>query len=464
MTDIHFAPDVQGTIAATRAKHYEWTHILGELIDNAFDAGAMRVSITLDGRKLTVEDDGNGCDDIARMLTMGKHSRTQTTKLGRYGVGLKDAAWWVGGPTRIETNHHGKSHRLRLNWDTLSSWSAPSPVAVDAVRSGTIIEFEGISKSRRWPDGERQTAMLKELAFLYSPAIKSGRQIVFKRGKVQQTLERYELPPLSEVVDAEISVEGKTARVHVGIIADGATTTRPGISYTHAFRVINHSALGCGGLGSSRIAGWVSLDKGWALARNKDDITAFKEDLGAAVFAVIGPLVDKASKDALTIKSKSLAEQLTNSFRGIVGESEAEAKERRDSKKRRSGTVNPIGSGKRRLTASKTQPGDGIPAARAGHFRIQFKECDGGSVGSVDVDGRVIWLADNHPTVSSAKAANDELPLLVLAVSLFASQEVHSQAPLLSIMKDETVPRRVEFVIGHLLSEMGAGHQLRSVG
>lgn len=457
-SEIHFAPDVQGTIASTRAKYYEWTHILGELIDNSFDAGATRVDITLDGRTLTVEDDGVGCDDLEKMLTMGRHSRKSTTRLGRYGVGLKDAAWWVGGPTLIETCSAGTLRRLKLDWDRMTGWSAPSPFVTDADgKRGTRIRFESMSKERRFPDGKQLDARLAELAFIYSPALKGGKQITFRRSnKPPVLLQRYELPKLAEHVDTEINVEGKTARVFVGIVADGVENLRPGIIYTHAFRVITHGALGCGGLGSSRIAGWVALGDGWTLARNKDDVTAYKDELGEAVFAAIRSLVERASSQALTIKSQSLAEGLTSRFRGIVGGTEENAKAKRGPVKNKSGRVRPTGDGKQHKQARKTQAGSRFRDVKAGHFRIDFGPCEDGAIGRVDIDGRTIFLADNHSAIRQAKDENDERALLMVAVTLFSSYEAHSEAPLLSMIRDGSTARRIEIIAGRLLAEMHA--------
>lgn len=452
---IHFEPDVQGTIASTRAKYYEWSHILGELIDNALDAGSSRVFIRLNGRELIVEDDGDGCDDIAEMLRLGKHVKKSRRGLGRYGVGLKDAAWWVGGPTRITTHHGGKQFAIRINWDSLSQWSAPIPSVIDAEgKRGTIIRFESISKDRRFPDGKRFTELLDELAFIYSPALKSGKQILFQRGgKEPFLLQRYELPPLSESIDTTIAVGGKSARLLVGIVSEGASNARPGIIYTHRFRVITHGALGCGGLGASRIAGWVSLDDGWALARNKDDITISKDELGDAVFAAIRHLVEKASTQALTIKSQSLADNLTARFRGIVGGSENNAKARRNPAKNKTGGVTPTGDGSQHKRARRTQSGARFRDVKAGQFRIDFGPCADGAIGWVDVDGRQIVLADDHVSIKRYRDRNNEDALLALAVSLFAANEAYSEAPLLSIVRDGSVARRTEIIAGRLLAE-----------
>lgn len=450
-------PTVKGTILSVRVKRLEWEQVFGELIDNALDKGATRVDITIDGRSITIEDDGDGCDDIEKMLTLGRHERSATTRLGRYGVGLKDAAWWVGGPTLIETIHGGVLRRSLVDWDRMSNWEdVPDPEETPVTeRRGTRIRFQSISKERRIPDGQRWEALLSELAFTYSPAIKDGRQITFRKGKRPAVpLQRYELPPLAECIETTLDVEGRRARLRVGIVADGAENPRPGIIYTHAFRVITHGALGCGGLGSSRIAGWVSLGEGWTLARNKDDVTAYKDELGEAVFAEIRPLVEKASSQALSIKSQSLAEGLTSRFRGIVGGAEENAKAKRNPPKNPSGRVKPSNSGKQHKQAKRTQPGSRFRDVRAGQFRIDFGPCSDGAIGRIDIDGRTIFLADNHVAVQQAKAVNDERSLLVLAVVLFASHEAYSEAPLLSIIRDGSCHRRTEQIAGHLLAEL----------
>lgn len=459
MNQIDIAPDVHGTIAATRAKHYEWSHILGELIDNAFDAGATRVDISRDGRSLTIEDDGEGCDDLAKMLTMGRHSKRSRPTQGRYGVGLKDAAWWVGGPTKIETRRNGKERIVLIDWDGMAGWFAPSPSVEDAGNlRGTRIRFPSIAKERRFPDGKRLDALLEELAFIYSPAIKSGRQIVFQRARDRSPLQRYELPTLIDVIDTTISVEGKTARVHVGIVPDGVDNPRPGISYTHLFRVILHSALGCGGLGSSRIAGWVSLDGGWTLARNKDDVSAYKDDLGEAVFAAIRPIVEKASSQALVMRTASLSESLTASFRGIVGGSEANAKARRE-KSDRHGSIRPTGTGTKHSRAAKTQIGTRFRDARPREFRIDFKPCSDPSIGEVDAAGRLIWLASNNLMINAARAAEERKVLLVAAIMLFASYEATAKEPLLASCRDDARASDVAEIAGRLLVEMHNAEQ-----
>lgn len=68
-----------------------WWQALAELIDNALDANAKSVSIIVAGKTLTVKDDGNGVEDVLSLFRLGEHRKSKSTKLGRYGGGVRYA-------------------------------------------------------------------------------------------------------------------------------------------------------------------------------------------------------------------------------------------------------------------------------------------------------------------------------------------------------------------------------------
>lgn len=444
-----FAPLIQGTILAARMKGSTWVSIIGELIDNSFDVNANRIDITVEGRTLSVSDNGNGCDDLEKMLTLGRHSRTPTTRLGRYGVGFKDAAWWVGGPTWISTVSDRQVRHSILNWDAMTTWHAPRPLvsSAQAGEVGTTIKFTEMSRDRRFPDGQRLVDMLEEIAFIYTPAIKQGRQIWFrKRGdREAKLLKRFELPSMTDVIDTTIKVDGRTARVHVGVVPDGVDNPRPGISYTHEWRVIIPAcALGCNGHDSSRIAGWVVLDDGWQLSRNKDDVSARKEELGEAVFDAIKGIVIKAASHSVDIKSALLEKNLTESFRGAVSDGVGVGRTRGPNVNK-SGTVKPKGTGQKRPgTASSRQ---------VGRMTVRFGKCNRGAIGHVDLDGGQIILADNHPHIAALRRDHNEAALWMTAVFLFVTRDKTSPTPLLSIFRDGSEALEIENVVGRLAAD-----------
>jgi len=444
-----FAPLIQGTILAARMKQNSWVSILGELIDNAFDVNSNRIDIAIDGRTMSVTDNGNGCDDLEKMLTLGRHSRTATTRLGRYGVGFKDAAWWVGGPTWISTVSDRQVRHSILNWDAMTTWSAPRPLVSSAQPGeiGTTIKFTEMSRDRRFPDGQRLADMLAEIAFIYTPAIKQGRQIWFrKRGdREAKLLKRFELPSMTDVIDTTIKVDGRTARVHVGVVPDGVDNQRPGISYTHEWRVIIPAcAFGCNGHDSSRIAGWVSLDEGWQLSRNKDDISAHKEELGDAVFEAIKVIVTKAASHSIDIKSALLEKNLTDAFRGAIADGIGEGR-KRGPNINKSGTIKPKGTGQKRPGSASSR--------QIGRMTVRFGKCPNGAIGHVDLDGGVVILADNNPYIVSLRRDLNEEALWLAAVFLFVTRDKMSPTPLLSIFRDGSEALEIENVVGRLATD-----------
>ena len=85
-------------LTALSQQNLKWEIVLAELVDNSLDAGASRVDIRLGpGKSLSIKDDGVGCKDIAVMVRPGDRQVHETTSLGRYGIGLKDAALFLRG-------------------------------------------------------------------------------------------------------------------------------------------------------------------------------------------------------------------------------------------------------------------------------------------------------------------------------------------------------------------------------
>ena len=423
-------------LRSLRNANHRFAIVLGELIDNAFDAHATRVDIETTGRKgardfgdLVVSDDGRGSDDLSLMLAPGKRKQHPGTKLGRFGIGSKDAAIWLWGTTQICSVHGGMIRTVEADWSAIEAsgrWRVPRSIESKAgpADHGTRITFSKIA--HEFPRGERFDGLVAELGYLYAPAIKRGLQITIRtKGRPPLVVPRFELPPLEHVVDCDVFVDGKRAHVHVGVVPDGVANPRAGISYTHGFRVIiQANGLGCGGRNYSRISGWVQLADGdWKLTKNKDALADDEDALGDAVYAVIKDLVDRAAKQSITIRSAALAQSLTQMLRGMAGEGDA----RREPTGDKPGTVAPEGGPKRHRSARKTRDGNSRKTVNVGAMSINFKHCDEPAIGSVDVRGRMIWLAENHSWVAMLRERENLPALLSLAMALLGAAEPDAQ-------------------------------------
>lgn len=423
-------------LRSLRSAGHSFSVILGELIDNAFDAGAKSVSIEAHGRKgqrdcgdLIVSDDGEGCDDLAVMLAPGKRKQHAGTKLGRFGIGSKDAAIWLWGTTVIRSVRGSVVREATADWAAIEAsgtWKIRPPIESKAEPGdhGTRITFSRIE--HRFPDGKNFDALVAELGYLYAPAIKRGLQIkIAGKGRQPIVVPRYELPRLEEVIDVNITVGNKRARVYVGVVPDGVDNPKPGITYMHGFRVIMQAnGLGCGGKNYSRVCGFVELDGQWRLTKNKTGLDRDEEELGEAVFAAIRTVIERAAQQSMSIRNAALAQNLTAMLRGMAtGEGDA----RRTPTGEKPGSIEPKDTDRKHRNARKHREGDSRRTINVGALSIGFKPCEEPTIGSVDLRGKMIWLAENHPWVFRQREKENVDALLSIALSLLAATEPDAQ-------------------------------------
>lgn len=137
-------PPAPHLLASLANANLPWWKALAELVDNSLDAGATRVVIDITNRVLTVADDGSGCEDITSVFKLGDHRRRKTSKLGRYGIGAKDA-WLSCADTMEVVTCCGKqeaSMKVNYNEWMQNNWNVPDP---------EVIEYEDVEDE---PDKE----------------------------------------------------------------------------------------------------------------------------------------------------------------------------------------------------------------------------------------------------------------------------------------------------------------------
>jgi hypothetical protein len=403
----------------------KWHVALGELCDNSFDAGANRVEICFNPkRELEVIDDGSGCDNIEKMLTLGEHYRQSTTKLGRYGVGLKEAACWLWGELIIKTNCKGRGLKAAIDWGKLSKqddWNVPDPIEVRDVPIGTRLTFRNTSKS--WPDYDK---LRDELGYTFAPALRHGKQIVIRPSRRKPiTCAGWQLPDMSDIVQDRFEVNGKRVRIEVGIVDFGVVNSRRGFSICHGHRIIANTVLGARHYSTANICGMIELDAAWSLSKNKTELVDSDQDLlEEAIFSRCEHILKKASSQAEEIRNTALEDAVSESLQSILTE---RRKEKRDRKRNESGTVEPKNTKRKRQRASKCQPGEAfLQKCNVGTIRMEWEDRTDGQLGRVDLHGPRIFLNGNHPRLNHHRHSENKDALVDHCLTLLSFEAVES--------------------------------------
>lgn len=410
------------------ARGLAWHEAIGELCDNSLDAGASRVSVEFAKSKtLVVRDDGNGCQDIERMLTLGDHFKQSTTQVGRYGVGLKEAACWLWGELRINSIHKGVRRTAYVNWPALErqkTWELPDPIVSEANGRGTVLTF--LNYTRKTPDYAR---LAEELGYRFAPALLSGRQIVIEGPRKQPFVcVPWRMPDLEQIIQETFEVRGKQVKLTAGIVQEGHRNPRPGFSFAHRHRIIDTSGMGSNGLSVARICGIVELDGKWQLGTNKTKIVDDDQDeLADAIFARCEPILRKAATQAEVLRNSALQDAVTAELRMLLSNSKT-AKAKRNGRANPSGRVQPTGQGSTHKRARRTQPGERfIERCRVGHIRMEWQDRDDDLLGQVDLPGDVIYMNANHPRLKRHRELENASAIADNALHMLAFEAIENE-------------------------------------
>lgn len=438
MSIIHLPPtgDLLNSYANARLS---WATALGELIDNAFDAGAATFSAEFTKDVLLLRDDGHGCADPTNMIRLGSHAKHASTKLGRYGIGGKDAALWIGGldsTIGIRTEHAGVLRSFSVNWREFGAkgWEVEAPTEEPGTGGEYRTEIR-ISPVKKPPHGEGWRELLVTLGYLYSAALKRGRQIKFKRavkGAEWEPLVRWELPKFDGApIDTRIEVKGRGARVFCGVVLAGELNPRAGFTYSHEWRVIEQAtANGCGDRSAARVCGFVDLDASWPLTKNKDGVSRDTEALYEAVEAAARPILERAHAVGTELRSRqfdSIASDLLNE----VLTQRAKAKR---SKGTTTGTKQPTGAGGAHTRAGTEQQGQRFRSHQTGRFLLDFKSFGHpDDIGEFKAPSQVFLNLDNH-MVAECRRRNETNAIVIMALALVCAEHCGSEKPLLKAL------------------------------
>lgn len=426
-------PPAGALLNSYAAANLRWWTALGEWIDNAFDADAQTIEIEFAKTSIRIEDDGRGCANPLDMVRLGAHAKHSSTRLGRYGIGGKDAALWVGGldsTIGIQSVHGGRQRILSVNWRSYANnnWAVKQPEDREAQKHerGTVIEVYPLQ--RQPPGGHDWQELLAYLGYLYSPALKQGRQVKFKKSAKApwEPLVRWELPPFQgEHVDERVSVNGRGARVYCGVVQQGEPNPRSGFTYLHKWRVIEAaSGRGCGIYSPARVCGFVDLSDAWPLAKNKDAIGKDADALYAEVERVALPVLERADVIGNEIRSQQFQSEVADQLNAFLAMQRAKAKRTRGTTH---GTKRPTDTGGPHQQAEREQTGETFMARRSGRYVVDFVRLGyADSIGEVKPPFHVLLNLDN-PMVEAARNEGDTKAVVILSACLIAVE--HCYAP-----------------------------------
>lgn len=439
-----------------------WKLIMGEFIDNAFDASATRITFEFDKRRLVIVDDGAGCADVLKMLTLGDRENHEGTRLGCYGVGAKDAAISAADGISIFSVHRGIRRSVNCNWKILersNTWKIPDPEECQTVDpNGTKIVLEPLRNDHK-PD---EAALLRSLSIQYTPAIRQGRQIVLKMGPKKQpvTVPEFRLPALEHQITADLNVGGRMARVTVGIVPDGIACPLSGMVVSYGYRVIlSDTRIGLGTEPTPNLIGWCELGTGWELTKNKDNISSNQDELSSAIFQACRDTISKAAARAKSVVFDGVSTQINAALQSIIGaESNRKAKAKRH-KGTSKGTVAPTMTGRKHTQAAVTQPGNtfNLRSNNATCLKVAFESMtpDGPAC---KYNSGIVYLNKDNAVIRSQM--NDEAALSVHAIYAVATYLATEEGPQMALFEKHdatTLVEKMSVMAGMLLATVRTG-------
>lgn len=439
------APKTTILLADIEKENFVWENALGELIDNSLDAGASRITVEVNKkeRRVEVTDDGMGCHEPERMLISGDSIKRRGARtLGRYGVGLKHASYYfarLDGKTEIVTGSGDQFWSIRVKWQEIvdsGRWEidAPQELTLDEVRMlsegrGTKITFQ-MGKGRGFLAKDQWDKMLNTLAFMFSPALRAGRQIRFTSpGARPFTLPLQRDPVWSEQIEFELEIDGRRAHVRAGILAPDDKSGRRGMSYGFAHRIIlPDSQEGCGSYSTEGFAGFVDLDQHWQLGQNKSQVTDEAwQQLINQIEANLRPLLEKLKNTAHQMQSEALRHQAASMLNRGMSDGFGEPKRPNKRGKKRAPQETSL---VREVANATVVAGQGSVRGRKrqGGISLQWEtRPDSSHAARVDPNGFCVYLNRANAGIAKAEAAGDwQLLGVIAAAHLYSSEAKNS--------------------------------------
>lgn len=312
-------PPKASLLNAFRAERVNHALVIGEAIDNSFDAGARNIAIIYDAQRIAFKDDGVGLDErrLDALYTLGGHAEMATTALGMYGIGIKIQAVNAGDRLKIEStaliDGIARSFIVEIDWRKLekTDWDYPDPYwtpTLIGAATGTKIEITHLRPARR----QSNSQIIDDIAKRFQPAIASGARILFNDIWVPLLDE----PNLSSRVECHLTFGERRAHVVAGILHEPSKLWGTNVGFQHRMVLMNDT-LGTDGYGGiTKMFARVTLSgpddktRNWHLNKFKDGLanqTEFDE-LEAALGEILAPILQQCETQAFDARIDGIEE------------------------------------------------------------------------------------------------------------------------------------------------------------
>jgi hypothetical protein len=363
-------PDVN-LLRSMRAERIDHLAMICEGVDNAFDADAHSISITFDpNEEIVFQDDGSGIlpDNIEKLFSLGAHGEMPTTRLGRFGIGLKAHAARAGDVLEVDTVSRQGRVRASADWQRIlnsQKWEIDDPRIMPFVvgtPTGSTIWIYDLQDA----PAVKFDNLIEELAKRFYPAIAEGRRIVLNDFTVPRLID----PPMADIIEHDIGLsDGRGAKVRAGILTQPSKLHHVHIGYEHRV-IMPGSTVGCTGYsGLHKMFARVQLTgRAWHLARFKDDLPDETErtELEAAVQEILRPILEKCTTAAM----HGRVDQMMQLLNDMLPPEFAGARPNRLQPKQQSGHKQSKKSGN--VSPEKSEPQGPAKAKRPPHDLIQI--------------------------------------------------------------------------------------------
>ena len=277
---------------------------IAELIANSLDQDATQIDISLNTKRrgleeLVISDNGNGCQNLELMVKLGSHVPSKRGSIGRYGVGFKDAAIWLGGEVFVDSlTRGGKKEKADANWAIMKAtgkWDVGFRDDSERTSHGVTIRI-GALDMRRITNGWKLVSSY--ITEKFSAAIDDHVVITVDGIRVKSAPR----PLLIDDVEFLIRFNGRVAKGLCGILVDKSLPSGWNVRYGPQTIVSSFTREGFGAYSSYGFWGMLYMiddEKKWKLTRNKNA----SEDLADILECpdmqkVVVPFLDKLQQES----------------------------------------------------------------------------------------------------------------------------------------------------------------------